>query len=173
VEAASAAIGYGVVLVSASWLAGHTRPAVAARRGMAPFLRERAYAYGALAVIVLLLLNWGPTPATRRLLPALVLIALLVAGLEALRRQTAREYPEANASESLRRAREWLARDWDRLKGAGQDLGDRIQDRKAGGAKLEELERIGKLRDAGILDAAEFQREKVRILGPPAPPAQA
>lgn len=173
VEAASAAIGYGVVLVIASWLAGHTRPAVATRRGLAPFLRERVYAYGALAVIVLLLLNWGPTPATRRLLPALVLIALLVAGLEALRRQTAREYPDANASESLRRAREWLARDWDRLKGAGQGLGDRMQDRKAGGRKLDELERLAKLRDAGILDAAEFQREKVRLLGPPGPPAQA
>jgi hypothetical protein len=96
-EAATATVIYGVVLVFAAWLAGPARWAVAARRSLAPFLRERAYAYGALAVLVLLMLAWSPTPATRRVLPALLLIALLAAGVEALRRQTAREYPAAAA----------------------------------------------------------------------------
>jgi hypothetical protein len=75
---------------------------VAARRGLAPYLREPRYAYGALAVIVLVLLVWGPTPATRLVIPALVLVALLVLGLEVLRRQTAREFPEASRAESMR-----------------------------------------------------------------------
>jgi len=152
-EGASATLGYGLVLIIAAWLAGHTRPATALRRGLAPFLRERAYAYSALAVIVLLVLNWAPTPATRRVLPALVLIALLVAGLEALRRQTAREYPEASVRDTYRRGTEWLAGAGTRVKGTGKDL--------------DELERLGKLRDAGVLDATEFLAEKKRILGAP------
>jgi hypothetical protein len=93
-EAATASVIYGVVLVLAAWLAGPTQWAVAVRRRLAPYLREPAYAYGALAVIVLLIIAWSPTPATRRVVPALLLIALLAAGVEALRRQAAREYPE-------------------------------------------------------------------------------
>jgi hypothetical protein len=170
-EAATATLGYGVVIVLAAWLAGPTRAATAVRRGLAPFLRERAYAYGALAVIVLLVLNWSPTPATRRVVPVLLMIALLVAGLEALRRQTAREHPEADARETLGRARERLAHMGAWVKEVGEGAGERMRDRTAGGAggrKLDELERLAKLRDAGVLDAAEFQREKQRVLGPQA-----
>ena len=170
-EAASAALGYGVVVVIAAWLAGPTGVATAIRRGLAPFLRARAYAYGALAVIVLLVLNWSPTPATRRVVPVLLMIALLVVGLEALRRQTARERPDADAKETLRHGRERLASMGAWIKDAAGNLGDRIQSRGAGDAKLDELERIASLRDSGVLDAAEFQREKQRILGPPGPPA--
>jgi Short C-terminal domain len=175
-EAATATIGYGVVVVLAAWIAGPTRVAIAIRRGLAPFLKERAYAYGALAVIVLLVLNWSPTPATRRVVPVLVLIGLLVAGLEALRRQTAREYPEADAKESLARGRERLAGLGSWVTGVGKGLSDGVSERvrdRSGGKKLDELERLAKLRDAGVLDAAEFQREKQRLLGPPAPSAGA
>ncbi len=42
VEAAAAAIAFGVVIVGAAWLAGPTRWAVAARRGLAPYLRAAA-----------------------------------------------------------------------------------------------------------------------------------
>ena len=146
-------------------------PAPPSRCGaaLAPFLRERAYAYVALAAIVLLVLNWSPTPATRRVLPALLLIALLVAGLEALRRQTAREHPEADARETLRRGRERVASMGEWVKGAGEGVSGRMREASAGGGKIDELERLGRLRDSGVLDAAEFQREKERLLGPPAP----
>lgn len=97
-EAATAMVIYGVVLIFAAWLAGPSRWAVAVRRTLAPYLREPAYAYGALAVIVLLMLAWSPTPATRRVVPALLLIGLLAAGTEILRRQTAREYPAGAGS---------------------------------------------------------------------------
>jgi hypothetical protein len=94
VEAAVATLGYGVVVVLAAWLAGPTRWAVAVRRVLAPFLRAPELAYGGLAVLVgVVFLWWAPTPATRNPATALVLIALLVVGLEALRRQTAREFP--------------------------------------------------------------------------------
>lgn len=153
VEAATAGIAYGVVIVLAAWLAGPTRAAVAVRSLLAPWLREPGIAYGALAVIVLLIIAWGPTPATRKPLPALVLILLLALGMEVLRRQTAREYPDASRDESLRRMRAWFS-------------GLRPhRSASADGAGLDQLERLGTLRDSGVIDAAEFDREKAKILG--------
>ena len=170
-EAATATIGYGVVLVIAAWLAGSTRPATALRRWLAPFLKERVYAYGALILIVVIVLEWSPTPATRRIVPVLLMIVLLVVGLEALRRLTAREHPDADASETLRRARERIAAGGAWIKDAGAGVSTRVRERGAGSQHLDELERLAKLRDAGVIDAAEFQREKQRLLGPPAPSA--
>ena len=109
-EAAGAMLAYGIVIVLAAWLAGPTGAAVATRRALAPYLREPRFAYGGLAVVVLLLLAWGPTPSLRRVVPAMLLIALLTAGVEVLRRQTAREHPDASIEESTRRIREWLSR---------------------------------------------------------------
>jgi hypothetical protein len=154
-EAAAATLAYGVVIVLAAWLAGPTGLAIACRRALAPYLRDPRYAYGGLAAIVLLLLAWGPTPATRKPLGALVLIALLAAGVEVLRRQTAREHPDASITGlSLPGRGRWT-------RGAAR-----------GSGRLAELERLGKLRDSGVLDGAEFEREKAAILeraGPAAP----
>jgi hypothetical protein len=90
-EIASAVLAYGLVIVAAAWLAGPTRGAVAARRALSPHLREPWPAYGTVAVLVLLLLAWGPTPATRHAVPMVLLTALLALGVTALRRQTSRE----------------------------------------------------------------------------------
>ena len=99
-EAATATIGYGLVVLAATWLGGRTRWAVATRRALAPYLREPAIAYGVLAAIVLVVIVWwAPTPATRNPVTALVLAALLVLGLALLRRQTAREWPAETVSE--------------------------------------------------------------------------
>ena len=170
VEAASATIAYGVVLIGAAWLAGPTAWATATRRTLAPYLREPRLAYGALAVIALILLAWGPTPALRRAIPALALLALLALGVEVLRRQTAREFPDASRQESLQRVRERVAGmgRWVRggvahatnVRGNGADSVDR----------LEHLERLGRLREAGVLEGPEFEREKARLLGS-APPS--
>ena len=96
VEAATASILYGVFFVLAAWMAGPTAWAVQARRFLAPYLREPRYAYGAFGVVAFLLIAWGPTPALRKPLSALILLALLAGGVEALRRQTAREHPDAS-----------------------------------------------------------------------------
>jgi hypothetical protein len=45
----------------------------------------------------LLIVAWGPTGATRQWLGVLILAALLGFGLEVLRRQTVREFPEETA----------------------------------------------------------------------------
>jgi hypothetical protein len=93
VQAATATLIYGIVLVLAAWLAGQTAWAAATRRNLAPYLREPRFAWGAFGLVVLVLVAWAPTPAFRQVILALVLIGLLALGLEALRRQTAREYP--------------------------------------------------------------------------------
>ena len=147
-EAAAATLAYGIVIFLAAWLAGPTGLALTFRRALAPYLRDPRYAYGGLAAIILFLLAWGPTPATRKPLGILFLIALLAAGVETLRRQTAREYPDATLT--------------------GRSLPGRGKRTAQGAApeddRLAELERLGKLRDSGVVDEAEFQREKAAIL---------
>ena len=101
-EAAGAAIGYGLVMFLGAWLAGPSRPAFAIRRALAPYLREPLIAWSAFAVIMVAVLWWGPTPALRNPLTALLLVALLALGFEGLRRRTAREFPDASWDEALR-----------------------------------------------------------------------
>ena len=171
VEAASATIAYGVVLIGAAWLAGPTAWATATRRTLAPYLREPRLAYGALAVIALILLAWGPTPALRRAIPALALLALLALGVEVLRRQTAREFPDTNRQESLQRVRERMAGMGRWVRG-GVAQATNVRGNEADSVdRLEHLERLGRLREAGVLDGPEFEREKARLLGSAPPPA--
>jgi putative oligomerization/nucleic acid binding protein len=167
VEAASAAIVYGAVLVAAAWLAGPTSWATATRRALAPYLREPRIAYGGLAVIALILLAWGPTPALRRAIPAIALVALLALGVEALRRQTAREFPAATREESMRRLRERAAGVGSMVRGRTARTANGEGDGVVTADRLDQLERLGKLRDAGVLDRPEFERAKAEILSSP------
>jgi hypothetical protein len=90
---------YGIVVILAAWFAGPTRWAVSARRTVTPWLRRPEYAYGALAVVLIVLFWWGPLVATQRLIPSLLLIVLAVAGVEVLRRQVIREFPDLSTPE--------------------------------------------------------------------------
>jgi Short C-terminal domain len=181
VEAALATIAYGVVIVLGAWLAGPTAVAVGARRELAPHLREARIAYGALGVILLLLVWWGPTPATRQLLTMVLLAALAVVGFEVLRRQTAREYPDAERAAGVGRYRQRIAGAFGRLR-SGTASAVRATRMTSGGdrtsavaievddgssvaeSRLALLERLSSLRDSGVLDEDEFQAEKRRIL---------
>jgi hypothetical protein len=163
VQAATATIAYGVVIVLAAWLAGPTAWAVAVRRALAPYLREPRFAWGAFGVIVLVLLAWAPTPAFRQPILALILIALLALGVEALRRQTSREYPNAKRELSFQRMREWATGGGRRARGAPSPAA------AAGSlgpedARLDKLERLARMRDSGVLDASEYTAEKARVL---------
>jgi hypothetical protein len=148
-EAATATIGYGLLMIAGAWLAGPSAWAVAVRRGLAPYLREPVLAYGAFAVIAaVVVLWWAPTPAMRNPVTALVLLALLALGFEGLRRRTAGEFPLAE-----RRPLKALAR------GSAPDREPTAED-----LRLAHLERLVKLRDDGLLDDAELRAEKARIL---------
>ena len=155
VEAASATLLYGIVVVFAAWLAGPTAWATSTRRALAPFLREPRFAYGGLALIVLVLVAWGPTPAFRKPVLALILIALMALGVETLRRHTAREFPNANREDTLR---EW------RERRAARRSGSAGSTETSGGDRFTDLERLAALHDSGVLDDDEFKAQKARFL---------
>jgi hypothetical protein len=86
----------GVPVILAGLLAGPTRSATTLRRLMAPYLRDRPdITFGAVALLLLLLFAWGPIVATRTLTGILIIIVLAMFGAEMLRRQTAKEFPDA------------------------------------------------------------------------------
>jgi hypothetical protein len=87
----------GIPVILAGLLAGPTKPAVTLRRRMAPYLRDRPdITFGVMALLLLLLFAWGPIVATKTLTGILIVIVLAVFGTEMLRRQTAKEFPDAH-----------------------------------------------------------------------------
>lgn len=87
-------VAVAIVGLAWSWLSGSTRPAVWLRRRLAPAMRNQPIlVYSVVLVVALLVLWWGPTGAPRRLVGVLVIIALVAAGVAALRRQIMREHP--------------------------------------------------------------------------------
>jgi len=187
VNVATASIVYGVVMVAAAWLAGPMGVAVAVRRAIAPYVREPAIAYIGLALVVAIMVWWAPTPAWRNVPMLLILVGLLIAGVEGLRRQVIREFPDATREAAKARYRER----WARISAAGRRRGEALgaaasrTAQSASGAvattvsqykpsaspedaRLDQLERLAQLRAAGVLDDAELRAEKDRILQPPA-----
>jgi hypothetical protein len=149
-------IGYGLVIVLGAWLAGPSSAATGLRRGLAPYLRDRRIAYTVVGAIVLLVLWWNPTPGTSRLAPTLILIALFVAGVEALRTLTEREFPDAESGQLLAAVRGALR--FRREPAAAEPPAPGEE------ARLQGLERLARLHEAGVLDDEELAREKNRIL---------
>lgn len=87
------AVIYGIVIMFAAWIAGPSRPATWSRRVSAPTMREHpVVVYGAVSLILVIVLLAGPTDA-QRIFPLLILFAFAYAGTEVLRRRTAREFP--------------------------------------------------------------------------------
>jgi hypothetical protein len=93
-EGAGAMILYGIVIVLGAWLAGPGGLATSARRAIAPLLHERTTAYASLLVLLLLLFWWAPTEGFRRLPISILIIALLVLGMEMLRKQALKDFPD-------------------------------------------------------------------------------
>jgi len=86
---------YGALVLLATVLAGPNRPAVAVRRWLAPSFRDHPVVVWATALaLFLLLLAVGPTAGDRQLLGVAILAATTAIAIEALRRQTLREFPE-------------------------------------------------------------------------------
>jgi hypothetical protein len=153
-----AVLVYGLVLVVATWVAGHTRPATALRRAVAPTLRDRpAVAYIAAYAVLLLVIIWGPTPATRQL-PYIILFVVLVAvGVAALSRQTAQEFPDAQAGDTMRALRSWYA------ERRGASISGTPSSSAPEGDRVADLERLASLHDRGSLTDAEFVAEKAAL----------
>jgi len=145
---------YGLVVVVAAWLGGPTRSAQAVRRAFAPAMREHpGRVYAGAGFLYLLVLLWGPTPALRHFVPILIIAALLAFGIEVLRRQTAREFPDAQAGDTMHSLRAW----WDARRG-------RPAPEPAGNGHIKELERLASLHDSGALTDEEYTTEKGLLL---------
>jgi hypothetical protein len=94
VDAAYGSMLFGLFLVSGAWFAGPARWAVAARRSVAPVLRDHAGLVRAgLGVMILLLVIWGPVPWTTKLIPILVFTCAAFLWLEWIRNRTLAEFP--------------------------------------------------------------------------------
>ncbi|MGZ4301431.1 MAG: hypothetical protein ACXVR9_05415 [Gaiellaceae bacterium] len=86
---------YGALVLIATALAGPNRPALAFRRWLAPIFRHHPVAVWATGIaLFLLLLAVGPRAGNRQLVGLAILAVTTAIAIEALRRQTLREFPE-------------------------------------------------------------------------------
>ncbi len=181
---ATTLIVVGVLFAAAGWLASPTGAARSVRQAIAPALREyAAVIYTGLAVLVAIYFLSGPTQGLRSLVTTLIVAGMAAFGIHELRKQTAEEFPDASYGEVFGRTKE-------RMVSAVKDanIGERVGEQasklrrpaaEGGGAeaatavaalddedaRLQRLERLGSLRDKGILTDAEFAAEKSRLLG--------
>jgi hypothetical protein len=176
-DIAQSTIIIGLAVLLAASLAGPRRIALALRRAAAPWLRERpGIAYGVVLAFLLLIVLWGPIPATRMPIPVLIMIGFVWLGTEALRRQTALEFPEAQIGDTLvavhARLARWRAL-WMRRTVVPQAPiagGSGLQSQGEQDYRLARLERLVALRDAGALSEHEFTAEKTIVLAGGNPP---
>ena len=87
----------GIVGVAGAWLVGSSPRAIRARGFVGPLIQDARYAFGGLAVLILLLIAWGPTRGARTPVTIVIVTVLAVIGLIVLRRQTAGEVTAAEA----------------------------------------------------------------------------
>jgi len=103
-----------------------------------------------------LLVIWGPAPAFRQLGYIIAFAVLLALGVHSLRRQTAGEFPDAQAGDDMDSIRSWNA--------ARQQPPAPVPVAAGGnGSRLSELERLARLHDKGSLSDAEFAAEKAAL----------
>jgi hypothetical protein len=154
-------IAYGIVIVIAAWLAGPGALATSIRRGLTPYLRRPAYAFGGLAVLLVLLFWWNPVTATDRIVPSLILIVFAAVGVEALRRQVIREFPDRVTTGSPAGVAQAIA---ERMREARERRVSRVAPEGPQESRVEQLERLAKLRESGVLTDDELAEEKRRVL---------
>lgn len=143
---------YGIFAIAGAVLAGPTRAATAVRRWMAPTLNFRpGMAWAIAGFLYLLLVLWGPTNELHQPAWIVILAAMVAFGVYALRKQTLREFPDAQPGGFIASARST----WDRLRGGGSHGDDDA---------VTELTRLGEMRQQGLITDDEFAQAKARAL---------
>jgi hypothetical protein len=159
---------FGIGFVIASYLSSPAPSAMSIRRAAAPTLRDRpGIVWSVFAALALLAVIIWPPSGTRLLVFTLLLIVLAGVWLEEVRRLTAREFPGAKKGDWMKSMRK-------RMSEAGSEAGRRVGSAMKGltsddevhpdDAKLERLEKLGELKEKGVLTAAEFREEKKKLL---------
>jgi hypothetical protein len=194
ISIATTVIVVGVLFAAAGWLASPTGGARTTRRYMAPTLRLHiAYVYTGLAILVCLYFLNGPTQGLRTLLTTLIIAGMAAFGIHELRKQSAEEFPDATYGDSFGRTRDKVVtavKDANIPERVGEQAsklrlpevrrpGNGERDAAAGpagaptatmpvdaeDARLQRLEKLGELREKGLLTEEEFAAEKARLLG--------
>jgi putative oligomerization/nucleic acid binding protein len=193
VSIAKTVIVVGALFLLAGWLASPTRGARATRRYLAPTLRQHpGYLYIGLAILVSLYFLGGPSQGLRLFLTTLVVATMAAFGIHELRKQAAEEFPDSTYDDVFGGTRDKVVSAV-KDANIGEKVGEqasklRLPDlRLPGGAdepaaegapeaptatlpvdeedvRLERLERLGTLREKGVLTDAEFAAEKARLL---------
>ncbi len=187
---ATTVIVVGILFLIAGWLASPTDGARAVRRVLAPVLRQHpAYVYTGLALLVCFYFLTGPAQGLRSFLTILLLAGMAAFGIHELRKQSEEEFPDATYDEVFGGTRDKVVsamKDANITERVGEQASKlRLPERRPGkepgqaaaeaptatlptdeeDARLERLERLGALRDRGILTEEEFAAEKARLLG--------
>jgi hypothetical protein len=150
----------GVLIVVGATLAGTGRRARAVQRWLAPALRERAWAYTALVLVVLLLLVMGPTVDFVRVLWMLLLLVLGAIWIEMVRTTTLLEYPDAEGPAFIGETRARLSSWW-------SERGATAPGTAAAPATVDVTARLAGLADLharGELTDEEYAAAKAQIL---------
>ena len=187
-------IWLAVVLLALSWLISPTKPSAKVREFLAvPFGRYPGATFGLLGLVAFIFLLMGAGDG-RGFLIRLVIVIMAGVGAWFFRRQLMLEYPDADFAglrEFGQRTREKAKGAWagrpkniSMPKIGSKDGGDGASDAPAqpeaetavlptpsatpaatGASRLDQLEKLGRLKEAGVLDDEEFAAEKKRILG--------
>jgi mannose/fructose/N-acetylgalactosamine-specific phosphotransferase system component IID len=102
----------GLLIVAYAVLTGPSRAAVAVRRELSPVLAN-AFAIWVLAIaVVLVYFAIRPSVTFQNWLPRVLIFVLFVVGVELLRRQARREFPDASIADSWQRLRTGFSARW-------------------------------------------------------------
>jgi hypothetical protein len=153
----------GVLVVVAAWLAGPRRYALASREAVSPLLRARVYSYSALAVVALALLVSAPVNDFARLLFVGVSVGMLAAGIEILRTQTLREFPDASGGIALAEARAKMT-GWLEAQRLARTTALPRSGERSEATLASQLRDLAELHASGALTDEEFVAAKARVL---------
>jgi hypothetical protein len=163
----------GILFVIASWLAAPGPRAYGARRYLAPALRDRLWAYVALALVAVFLILTGPVSDVSRYIVVAVLILLGVVWIEVMRRQTIREFPDASGAAMLDEIRTRMSGWWESTRRQPQTaqaapavapVAPEAPAAPAGTDVTSRLAALSELHASGELTDEEYASAKARVL---------
>jgi hypothetical protein len=163
-EVATGVIFIAVLLILAAWFAGPAHLPRIAREAIAPFLRERPVAtYAVTLGLLALLFIWDPIPATGTPAGILSFMALALFGTWVLIRQTAIEFPDAEAGA----AGEAIRARWTAMRShSGRAAAPAAPAARSDANTAEQLKQLAELRDRGELTPDEYSAAKSHLLYP-------
>ena len=146
-------ITIGALIAAYAVLSGPTNVATATRRALAPLFANAVAAWVVSLLFLWILLALSPGFTLKRWGPALVFIALFVAGVETFRRSVSREFPDASLGDQWARVRGTTVKQWTVITTGRSKTPDSY-----------DLEQLAQLHRDGVLTDEEFAEAKRALL---------